>query len=406
MKYLTTLVLILVCGCSSVGMKSKRAVSPVDGKVSKGVVYSLPKAVVPLQLFDEGGGFRMEAKAPVFVADASATYSLEYQASGFSSDTLTVTVGTNGLLDEIDFKADDRTDDVLVNLAKSLAALKTGFPIAKESAVSPARKILIATFDLEPDDPASADNAAHFFTRAAMLHAEASQMSLCQKEDDDSKAQCKNYEALVESLRYGGVAVSVAAIGSVGKDVDTQPDVKLDGVLIRLPVPYRISFGVAGFETATAVVQIPTSESPISVIDITRASMVEKTTKISFTNGMLTDVNIVKPSEFVETAKLPLTIVNAIISTVGEVFTSRSTLLEKELALIEKQRELKEAKETAKESAVSRPAVLGTASFGVASQATSAGTGDTGTLRNDAGENPQDGAEIDCTGENLSENCF
>lgn len=51
-------------------------------------------------------------------------------------------------------------------------------------------------------------------------------------------------------------------------------------------------------------------------IDISRAFLIEKLTKLTFTDGVLDQIQIDKPSEALATAKLPLTVYNAVLTAV------------------------------------------------------------------------------------------
>jgi hypothetical protein len=63
------------------------------------------------------------------------------------------------------------------------------------------------------------------------------------------------------------------------------------------------------------------NEAPLMTLDITRPAFIRKVINLTFTNGILTEVHINKPSEILAGLKIPLDIVKAIAAIPKELLT-------------------------------------------------------------------------------------
>ncbi len=123
------------------------------------------------------------------------------------------------------------------------------------------------------------------------------------------------------------------------------------GVCYRLAMPYRfrVDFERSGYSVEE--VHSLTNGMPPIPIDFDRAIFVTKATRIDFDTGMLNKVHVVKPSEGLELASLPVRVVKAFFGAVAELIqlrvnvgTQQQLLAAKELEVLKAEQALKEAK--------------------------------------------------------------
>ncbi len=313
---------LLLGGCvsiSSTGLTDKDT-----GKTTtSSFAYMLPTSVVPIQLSEINGQFVIDALPPKYFGDANYFYYGSYKSSIFSNDSVDVVIDSKGLLSSVIVTADDQTGQFLINLAKSLAAVQTGFGGRKEAGLVGATPV--AQIDIDPEDPATLRAAEIALNSAARIRIRDGIVNNCGKSDAKLKENCHRYRQLQRSqFRIDLTARSPDIIKQA-----SIPDCSI-GVCFRLPIPYRISAGFAvGRQLSSSSVIVPLPNGgPIVATDFKRALFVKKVTNAGFTNGMLTSLKIQKPSEAAAVALLPATIVSAFFDTITSTFRSRQAALD------------------------------------------------------------------------------
>lgn len=306
--------------------------------------YMLPKAVVPVQLYESQGNFYINATDPIYLGDPLHQYYATYNASPFSSDTVDVVVDSSGLLKTVNVTADDKTSEVLINLAKSFASVRY---FGKESS-SLQTATLIATVDIDPDDVVTLRAASDALTAAMRIrinHGIRENCSQAAASDPNKKELCGIYS----SLRASRPKAALDAYAPVLPPQTELPDCSI-GVCFRLPVPYRLTAGFKfGKDVAisSAVVALPNG-GPIVATDFSRTPFVKKVINAGFTDGMLTSLKIEKPSEAVQIAILPANIIAAFFEAITSTFGSRQKALEAEERYIGALNKLEDARKTSR----------------------------------------------------------
>lgn len=87
-----------------------------------------------------------------------------------------------------------------------------------------------------------------------------------------------------------------------------------DKICYRTVVPVRVGLVDINAKSATMRYAQLINRAEIHTIDVTRAFMVEKISRLDFLDGVLTNARIDKPSEGLEVAKLPLTVYDAVMT--------------------------------------------------------------------------------------------
>ena len=104
---------------------------------------------------------------------------------------------------------------------------------------------------------------------------------------------------------------------------------KVEGLLYRPMLPYILEVYNTHADTGKNLIQYlvrSPNAAPVFSLPVKRATFVTRTTSISFNNGFLQGVNYNNPSQLAAALGLPLTVVNAIFSSVTNVFQFKLNL--------------------------------------------------------------------------------
>ena len=296
------------------------------GANPEGLNYYLPKSLVELTIMpygiayakddiDESGAkvtaptidvqfVRLEKPKSSFVPDPQQNYVLTYDASRFALDRVCMATTPNGLLSSVEVAADDKTGDVIVSVAKLLGRIVglSGFATTRqtptEKVVGPLKGHEI-TVTIDPLNP------------------------------KDWRMIEKTIEARYPGINRGrykfrvGNATKLRGLGGERSCPD-------NSVCYRTAIKTDLRL-IDTFDSYDSVVYTDVINQAVTGrIDITRAALVEKITKLGFNDGVLTSVQIKKPSEALAAAKLPLTVVDAVMTSVlaapGSFFSNFSGL--------------------------------------------------------------------------------
>jgi hypothetical protein len=227
----------------------------------------------------------LAAVTPTEIADRDRAYSLQYDPSMRSNDRVCLGVDNKGLLASVEGAADDKTGDIVVAIAKLAGRLMGpgAFAAAANSSITDAETGKLRDFSLEIDPL----NPKHWEQVNSFL-------------DQHYGKAGKRYSFGIQGVK------------------DLMPDGTNAGrcppnsVCYRTRVPVRFVLTDDQGRVNSSYYKEVVSQRVTGRVDVSRALMVEKITKLSFTNGVLSGVNIRKPSEGLAVAKLPLTVIDAI----------------------------------------------------------------------------------------------
>ena len=301
------------------GMAGCAVLQSMHDSDEAGIVYYLPKTMLRVEItlptqavaadasVAEGTpGAGAAGSDPVFkvstfnIPDPKHRYTLHYRRNPFFHDRLCYTLDENNpsLLSSVEVSTEDATPEIAVALAQLLAKTGGSTPFA---AVARARgkfgpvvklkgsRPIILTIDLS--EPGALHDANQ---RLAKL--------------------------------YPGLKLFIPDIEHVEGDGHASCYDK--ALCFRTSVRVPISLIYQGETIATASRKVPktgggedefydfsvVNHRHIGSMDVDRAFMVEKVTRLGFSEGILTHVVVRKPSEVLGTAKLPLAVVDTLLS--------------------------------------------------------------------------------------------
>ncbi|MEQ1931489.1 MAG: hypothetical protein ABL957_13310 [Parvularculaceae bacterium] len=284
---------------------------------SQGVIYALPTTWLEIsgsvveREAPKGGPYQRIAVAEKVLPDASHVYSLDHAASAFAADEITIDVGVDQLLDKVHTKTKDVTDEIIISLAKSIAGVATfsipksapGFEMGGGCEAPPAGAW---TYTIDP----------------------------------------YNRDTWPDWLKKGAKCLALTPIASAGvtfADRKSAEDCS-KGICHRAPVPTRVEFdlGPAGRHEVIAGLL---NKAPILSFDIDRTMFIEKKMNLTFDHGVISKVEIDRPSPALAAASLPLDVVKALLSAPTELFKLRVDYSTQAASDAKKEQEALEAQE-------------------------------------------------------------
>jgi hypothetical protein len=307
-------------------------------------------AFLNVKLSDIEGDLVLTIGVPEYMADERYTYFLQYKPNPLSSDTaeLTIDPQTN-LLQTVNGTAEDKTSQIIVQLAKAAAM------IAQAEAGA---EIVIFERKIDPADdkvavPALVSDMNTFATgHATRMYAK----NNCT--DDNKTDKCVSYRTW-----KSGTPISFVVRKPLALNVEPA-DCSL-GVCYRAPAPYHIEFAFNGQYAYGTVVNLP-NERPVLVLPLERTAFVKRVDNVEFEHGMLKKVHFEKPSEALEVASLPVTVMTSIFTSISTLIQAKIDLSDKEkglaqaqTALLQAQKDLQDKRVAVAQAAAARqPGVL------------------------------------------------
>jgi hypothetical protein len=268
-----------------------------------GVPYYLPRSLLKLT-FTPTQPAKGDKKTPtpptisaenVEIADLTQRYVASYAASPFADDRLCIKRTETGLLEKVYFSADDRLDDFLINVVQLIAQGGEG-----------SRELKPLALPGEPTEPIS------------MLV------------DPFDPRQIAAFNRLLGPYRISFPNLPPRAANF------TCP---ADSVCFatRVSVPVVLSTGER-FVGASKVDVVDTSNH--ASINIKRALMTERVTKLDLTNGILTGMRVRKNSEALAVSEFPMRVLERLISTPGNAIALSFASYEEKKAYLDRQKAL------------------------------------------------------------------
>ena len=306
-------VLFLISGCSSMISTHRFAGEDAKGPESQHAgSYFLPKHLLRVTVQGTKDSFSITT-ASVAVSDPRTLSEVGYELSGFSNDDIKVDFEDNGLLKAVASTSTDKTGEIIIQIAKQIGGFREGEQ----------EKPLLASYDFDPFDLRAASEVNAKLSRRF-------------------KKSCVEIE-LVPNIwsggcRAGSKSIGTAAAAVTASELQTLPP-KAPGIYYRRPINHRVHIIEAGESKEMKTLQFANA-APIFRIDIDRTAFVARSTTLAFKDGVPTSVQVVKPSEVLEVAGLPLKVVNAVISAPVDAITERQKLATAQAALYQEQAKL------------------------------------------------------------------
>ncbi len=238
---------LLVGGCTA--LESVKEVN------STGLPYYLPKGLVNLKIkVGSNNELSFQDAQVKTIPDRDYRYTLQYQPSAMSDDAIEVTTTNTGLLKEVKFTGDERSDEFIVKLAE------LGKEVFKAATFTPFGRVQDGLYEAS-FDPFSVSELAMLNSSIAHINPKFKIQFQASTEPPANYSQC-------EEINICFRTVSVFPLTLMNDNIEIQK------IYIELP-----------------------DRSRIGNIQVSRAAFVKKITNLTFDNGVLTKFDITKPSE-------------------------------------------------------------------------------------------------------------
>lgn len=266
------------------------------GAEAGGLAYALPKTIVTVKAERAKDGTVTYTVTPSIVPDQTARYRVRYAASWFSDDDLTFQVDRNGLLTSTKTSIKDRAGDIVVQLAKTAGAAAA-----------------VLGYAARQQRPPAVDSRMYPFSHVYELETFAAGPEL---KDGARITVDPSWLPAGDRLLPQGCNFSVC---------------------FRTPVALRASVGLPGQRQASEFSFLAINPYRTEGLDFRTAALVTRTNSATFDSGILTSINIVKPSTAFELASLPYNMIKAFFSAIGELLTIRVTNQQAETSVLKSQ---------------------------------------------------------------------
>jgi hypothetical protein len=219
----------------------------------------------------------------VIVPDLKERYALSYSSNPFFYDRYCVLTDANSLLKSVEYATEDKTPQIVLGLAE-LGRKVGGFagdrPADAREDAKPEASATVTFNPFDLDDRAAAEQAINAtFNNRVSVRFEFPDLSHFRRNENDRKCRGE-----------GGVCFRTLA-----------------------KAPMRLWDAMTKKLTASVLVEV-VNPYYTGHLDLERAFMVEKVQRLGFENGALSQVIMRKPSEALQTVKLPLAVVDAILA--------------------------------------------------------------------------------------------
>ena len=322
--------LILVQACT--GMTSVEI--GAEGDTNLGPSYYLPTTVIPLtvEIYESTGRITVAASEPVYVPDmAAGEFRLNSIYSEMHAEDVAVTTTASGLLTNIEYISDARTDEALVNLAKSAGTILQPETRLQKKIVFKS-SIDLAALVVEDEATAAGSELGKLNANInrALRHALQGQSS-----GFLGAAACES-----------GPVVTLSVRGPVlPPDTRDERDKCRIGFCYRRAVPYVVSATFFDGSIAETTVEVPNG-APIRAAALNRGVLTKWTSIMALSNGMLTKHQYVTDASPVERiALLPFELVGAAVAGLtqqGKLWNAASSRLDSEVKYRENQANARE----------------------------------------------------------------
>jgi hypothetical protein len=320
----------------------------------QGVVYMLPKALLPVQLLEADGMLMLRVLPAVTVGDPAQRYHLVHTTNVLASDDVKIEVDpATGLLKEISATAEDQTLAVLTELAK-------GSRIAQAELSAPAGETLLFSGLYDPDGgggPLTPNGRLQEGLHRALLSRVTTLAAACASTASDPGCQTVTplkaalEAALAAGIGPGNAVAIVKATALAGAVPETTPasgeasaaaaDCSI-GVCHRALRPFIVELSIRGVYAQSTVVLLPNGAAPVALA-LARAPFVKTEHTVKFSAGQLQSVQTKRPSSALMLVKWPLDVYEAVLN-------ATSTLIQLRIGADKKQVESAQSQlDTAKE---------------------------------------------------------
>ena len=327
-------------GCTSILDTTALEVGPVVTCTNSAGAYFLPKktVTVTIQGDDKSGGELRGFGINVgdllnSIADRDQGYCLDYLGSLLSRDEVGIIRSPEGLLRRVYTRAEDKT----VEIAKTL--IDTGFLLAGAAGrdlIGGSTGPVAGPFEFDPFDP----------YEAAKINSTLRQFGYCVFVEGFSFPYGVSPGSWCEQPRL--VSVHVAKAPPLIVEELPPLEISRRGVLYRPNISHTLTVlrkadprGSSDSWKLTMAKQIEVpNRAPVFVAEVNRSLFVDRITDLEFSDGVLTNISVKKPSEAAAFVEIPLAIVSAVVAVPGLIVKLKINDANNQERLIRAQTEL------------------------------------------------------------------
>lgn len=366
LRVLSPIAALLLSGCAVLSSQPLQPDQPATG-----LLYHLPKAVLPVQLVLVDDALLLRVLPPRQVPDPAHRYLLRHPVSPFSSDNVKIELDSSGLL--LAKLTMDSTDQSLAALTQVVRAAAFG----KAETAAAGEQVLVEV-DIDPDQAQAGDNQQALEDLHQALWRQLAQWApACSTEAGRAATprRCALVADLSPQRRARSLSVSaqpLRALGAGGQPMPAQaqtvpPDCG-QGVCYRSVQPHQLRLEVAGAFTRSQVLMLPNG-APVVALPLGRAPFVKTEHTVDFgAGGAVTSLDTKRPSSALALLTWPADAYKSFMTSTGELVklrvdynSSQVSLAESQLATAEKLKSIEEKlealKNPTKETAPANPAL-------------------------------------------------
>lgn len=233
--------------------------------------------------------------------DPEHRYVINYHPSGFSDDRMCVSRQADGLLHDVHFAADDRTPEVVFNIARFIAGFigdPVSEPVAFDAKTATGGKTRVRSYTNKVD-PFNCRDVSAFNNAMGQIF--------------DSDVQL-DFTKMRRTIREAmGISDDRCdkSCGCLPPDLSLRCDPNHICYRTKLSLPVHLKH--LGHRVDVKYADVVNAWD-VGAISVERAMLVQKITKLRFEQGALVSAVIRKPSEVEEASLLPVNVMTAILS--------------------------------------------------------------------------------------------
>lgn len=288
-------------------------------------------------------------------------FGLDLEGGAMSNDALNLVVGVDGLPVSLTASADDQSGVAIGNVARLIGRFtvpgggledivvtgvrstgRAGPPIAADacrlSALTPSRRVA------EMEKRLACVDLPSVLVLLSDVHVELEEYDDLRPDPPRPPARYSVEQLEGRGVKYAGLTVRATCVSprsyarSPGRDEPSlspqRPEVPLiaDGVVVATPTPCQLEAAAPDEDHPRRYSFIGLRDSYLSVVPVERADLVKNTTTLNFTNGMVTTVDVSRPSVGAAAFGLPAQVITNIVGGVTDAFGDSQSIEEARVA--------------------------------------------------------------------------
>lgn len=329
---------LAVAGLASCQSFQSRHVDLDADQMATGMHYSVPKALMTVELQQNGGDLFLGVSRPFLIGDPEATYTLSASSGLFADQRYKVRVDPQTrLLAYISSVSRGQAPQILANIGGAFGALGPGMKTGDENSIEllkDATQVFSHVFD--PLEAAGCEfgGKCNLSDLSDELHNKAYEFLRCDRGANSvNPDRCSELgdtnerrNARGELERY--FSITLDPLFKVDKPVSaadrrgSAASACAASICYRAPAPYLMRVVVKGQRDVSEIVMLP-NEGPIMALDLPAGVFATARSRVDLVYGMPARMEVDQGNELVGITAIPLTVIRSFFTAAGEVFRIR-----------------------------------------------------------------------------------